>query len=179
VGWRPPNAFDKDDLEQWLRQNAACEVQTLDGLFAFACHRLRSIRVELPAEGELQRVIQSALSGFFKDTQRHIEAAIPTEVRIRIDDVLVVPESRVISEFERIKADSGKPGVGQFETEVEKLRAIRAVGLSPDPFKIVPWKVLQTLRRRALNEKASEMCEHADEIRYALMGVCSTCGAWN
>ena len=170
TGWRPPDAFDKEDLDHWLRQHAVCEVQTLDGLFAFACHRLRSLRVELPAEGELQRVVQSALSGFFQDTQRQITAAIPPEVRLRIDDLLVVPEGRVLSEFERIKADPGKPGVGQFEAEVEKLRAIRAVGLSPDPFECVPWKVLQTLRRRAMNEKASEMREHSDEIRYALMG---------
>lgn len=170
TGWRPPDAFDKEDLDHWLRQHAVCEVQTLDGLFAFACHRLRSLRVELPAEGELQRVVQSALSGFFQDTQRQITAAIPPEVRLRIDDLLVVPEGRILSEFERIKADPGKPGVGQFEAEVEKLRAIRAVGLSPDPFERVPWKVLQTLRRRAMNEKASEMREHSDEIRYALMG---------
>ncbi|MDH5740283.1 MAG: DUF4158 domain-containing protein, partial [Nitrospira sp.] len=170
TGWRPPDAFDKEDLDHWLRQHAVCEAQTLDGLFAFACHRLRSLRVELPAEGELQRVVQSALSGFFHDTQRQITAAIPPEVRLRIDDLLVVPEGRVLSEFERIKADPGKPGVGQFEAEVEKLRAIRAVGLSPDPFERVPWKVLQTLRRRAMNEKASEMREHSDEIRYALMG---------
>ncbi len=170
MGWRPCDAFDKDDLEQWLRQKATYEVHTLDGLFAFACHRLRSFRVELPAEGELQRVVQSALSGFFQDIQRRVAAAIPAEVRGRIDQLLVVPEGCVMSEFERIKADPGTSGAGQFETEVEKLRTIRAVGLSPEPFASVPWKVLQTLRRRAMNEKASEMREHGDDIRYALMG---------
>jgi len=40
----------------------------------------------------------------------------------------------------------------------------------PSPWQGVPHKVLQMLKRRAANEKASEMREHPDEIRYALMG---------
>ena len=39
-----------------------------------------------------------------------------------------------------------------------------------DPFALVPSKVLQTLKRRATNEIATEMRSHPDEIRYALMG---------
>jgi len=36
--------------------------------------------VELPAEGELQRLVNSALTGFFQDIQRHITEAIVREV---------------------------------------------------------------------------------------------------
>src|SRR5262249_38964718 len=63
-----------------------------------------------------------------------------------------------------------KPGVDNPEAEIVKLHAIRAVGLDETPFRGVPWKVLQMLKRRASNEQASEMREHPEGIRYALLG---------
>ena len=86
-----------------------------------------------------------------------------------MDDLLLVPESGVISGFEKLKADPGKPGVDNLQGEIGKLQAIRSIGLQAEPFVEVPWKVLQMFKRRAANEKASEMREHPEEIRYALM----------
>jgi hypothetical protein len=170
TGWRFLAAQDKLELEQWLRGEAAYESQSAEMLLDTACERLRGRRVEVPAEKELERVVTSALSGFFQDVHRHITEAMPTEVRTRIDNLLVVPDSGVVSEFEKMKADSGKPGVDQFQAEIDKLRAIRTIGLPSDPFALVPWKVLQMLKRRATNEIATEMRGHLEEIRYALMG---------
>ncbi|HTD14651.1 MAG TPA: DUF4158 domain-containing protein [Chthoniobacterales bacterium] len=50
TGWRFPTAQDKEELEQWLRQEAAFQAHTADRLFDCACRRLRDVRVELPAE---------------------------------------------------------------------------------------------------------------------------------
>ena len=151
TGWRFPTAQDKVDLEQWLRQRAAYEAHSAEALLDRACERLRQLRVELPAEGELQRVINRALSGFFQDVHRRISEAIPAEIRTRIDQLLVVPDSEVVSAFEDLKADSGKPGVDQLQVEIDKLRAIRAVGLGAESLAGVPHKVLQMLKRRAAN----------------------------
>jgi hypothetical protein len=54
-----------------------------------------------------------------------------------------VSESAGISGFENLKADPGRPGVDNFQGEIGKLRAIRAIGLRAEPFAEVPWKVLQ------------------------------------
>lgn len=170
TGWRFPTAQDKEELELWLRQEAAFQAHTADRLFDYACQRLRDWQVELPAEGELQRIVSAALSGFFQDIHRRIAAAIPPDVRVRMDDLLLVPESGVVSGFETLKADPGKPGVDNLRGEIGKLQAIRAVGLQAEPFAEVPWKVLQMFKRRATNEKASEMREHPEGVRYALMG---------
>jgi hypothetical protein len=151
-------------------KRAATESQSAEMLLDAACGRLWRLRVELPAEGELQRLVTSPLVDFFQDIQRHIAEAMPIEVRVRIDNLLMVPDADFVSEFERMKADSGKPGVDQLQAEIDKLRAIRAVGVPADPFALVPWKVLQTLKRRATNEIATEMRSHPEEIRYALMG---------
>ena len=41
TGWQFPTAQDKDDLERWLREEAALEVQEGERLFDHACQRLR------------------------------------------------------------------------------------------------------------------------------------------
>lgn len=170
TGWRFPTAQDKDDLERWLREEAAWEVQEGERLVDRACQRLRSLRVELPIEAELQRIVNAALSGFFHDVHRRIAEAIPAEIRSRMDNLLVIPAEGGASGFEALKHDPGKPGVENLQAELDRLRAIRAVGLGTEPFAGVPPKVLQTLKRRAANEKASEMRAHPDDIRHALMG---------
>ncbi len=117
-----------------------------------ACQRLHKLRVELPAEGELRRVVDAGLNGFFQDVYRRIAEAIPAEARNRIDGLLVVPEGRSVSGFEDLKADPGKPGVENLQAEIAKLRAIRSVSLGAEPAAGVPWKVLHMLKRRATGD---------------------------
>ncbi|MBV9490864.1 MAG: Tn3 family transposase, partial [Verrucomicrobia bacterium] len=170
TGWRFATAQDKEALEQWLRHQAANEAHTAEALFDRACERLRGLRVELPAEGELQRVVNAALNGFFQDVHRRIADALGPEVCAGIDALLVVPESAMVSAFEGLKADPGKPGVDNFQVEIEKLKRVRAVGVGSEAFAGVSWKVLQLLKRRASNETATEMRDHHSEaVRHALM----------
>jgi TnpA family transposase len=170
TGWRFPTKQDKEELEHWLRTEAAFAASTTEQLFVAAGQRLRALHVELPAEGELERVVNAALSGFFQDIHQRIATAISPAVRQRMDSLLLVAEAKTVSFFETLKAEPGKPGVDNLQTEIAKLHAIRAVGLEETPFVGVPWKALQMLKRRASNEKASEMREHPEGIRYALLG---------
>ena len=125
--------------------------------------------MELPAEGELERVVNAALNGFFQDIHRWISDALAPDVRDDIDALLVVPESAAVSGFEGLKADPGKAGVHNLQAEIEKLTRIRAIWVGTETFANVPWKVLQMLKRRASKETASEMRDHSNVIRYALM----------
>ncbi|HEY5705832.1 MAG TPA: hypothetical protein VIS96_09685 [Terrimicrobiaceae bacterium] len=61
---------------------------------------LRTLRVELPAEGELDRIINAALNGFFQDVHQRISDTLAPDVRACIDSLLVVPESAAVSAFE-------------------------------------------------------------------------------
>ena len=80
-----------------------------------------------------------------------------------------VPED-VGALFETLKAEPGKPGVDNLQTEITKLHAIRAVGLEETLFVGVPWKVLQMLKRRASNEKASERANWRCRVRRTRRG---------
>ena len=90
--------------------------------------------MKLPTEGELERVINAALNGFFQDVHQRISDALAAEVRARIDSLLTVPESAAVSGFEKLKTDPGKAGVDNLQTEIEKLTKIRAVGVGTEPF---------------------------------------------
>ncbi len=89
-----------------------------------------------------------------------------------------MPESAAVSGFEGLKADPGKAGVDNFQAEIEKLTRIRAIWVGTETFANVPWKVLQMLKRRASKETASEMRDHSNVIRYALMAPISMCALW-
>jgi hypothetical protein len=170
TGWRFPTIEDKDELERWLRAEGALQAHTADLLFGVACRRMRNLQIELPSERELRRIVSAALAGFFQDIHQRVTDAIGSDVRPRIDDLLMLPDDEIVSTFEELKSEVGKAGVRNFRAEIARLKIIRAIGLSPEPFSALPWKVLQALRRRAGNEKASEMREHPEVIRYGLMG---------
>jgi hypothetical protein len=169
-GWRFATASDKQDLEEKLRREEAEFAITSEKLLDSACRRLRELRIELPAEPELQRLVNAALNGYFHDLYQRLTAQTPAEVRSRMDALLLVPKEESLSTFELLKNDAANAGVENMRSEITKLRLLRSVGLPPEPFGSTPIKVLQLLNRRALNEKASEMREHPDAIRYALLG---------
>ena len=91
-------------------------------------------------------------------------------VRARMDELLVVPKEGALSTFELRKADAANAGVENMGNEIVKRRLLRSVGLPAAPFAKTPMKVRQLLKRWAWNEKASEVREHPEAIRYALLG---------
>ena len=51
--------------------------------------------IELPAERELQRLVRTALHGFFQDLYTRITAQLPPEVLARLDALLLVESDAV------------------------------------------------------------------------------------
>jgi len=171
TGWRSMTSEDKQELEQWLRLEGALSAPSGEKLLDCACQRLFQLRLELPAEAELQRLVNAALNGYFSDLYERTTAQLPLKVQTQLDELLVVPTGGVVSRFESLKADAANPGVNNLEQEIWKLKTLRTVGVPPEAFRSIPWKVLQMLKRRAWNEKASEMREHPHSIRYALLAT--------
>jgi hypothetical protein len=59
TGFRPGNGDDFQKLGQWLVDEAASH-PTRPKMFAAAIQRCRHLRIELPVEKELQRLVSSA-----------------------------------------------------------------------------------------------------------------------
>ena len=68
---------DKQELEQWLRQEGALSAPSGEKLLDCACQRLFQLRLELPAEAELQRLVNAALNGYFYDLYEQMTAQLP------------------------------------------------------------------------------------------------------
>jgi len=131
--------------------------------------RLRAGKIELPAEKEMRRSVNAALHGFFQDIYTRISARLSPDVRTNLDQLLTIPEGESVSRFEKLKADPRSPGVESLKHEIEKLQQLRAVGIRAEDLADVPPQALLILKRRARNERAGEMHEHPEAIRYTLL----------
>jgi TnpA family transposase len=169
TGWRFPTAQDKQVLEAWLRTQGALEAPTEEEWCECTYARLRAFGIELPAEAELRRIVRAALRGFFDDLYQRVTAQLPEAVRTTLDALLVVGSDETQSAFDRFKAEPSAPGVKSLRQEIAKLQSLRALSVPAEALAAVPVKVLQTLKRRAHNERVGEMRVHPDPIRYALM----------
>jgi TnpA family transposase len=169
LDWRFPTAQDKQELERWLQTSAAPAAPTEEGLSEAAYARLRELRIELPAERELQRLVRTALHGFFQEIYTRITAQLLPEVLVRLDALLLVESDASQSVFDQLKAAPSTPGVKNLQHELTKLQTLRGLGVPVAAFVGIPEKVLQLLKRRAANERAGEMRAHPPAIRYALL----------
>jgi Domain of unknown function (DUF4158) len=157
TGVRFPIGQDKYALETWLRRHGAPEAPTEEALCECAYTRLRTCGIELPAEAELGRMVRAALHGFFDDLYQQVMAQLPETVRVALDALLVVGPDEMQSAFDRLKAEPSAPGVRPIQQEVAKLQTLRAIGVPAASLAAVPFIVIQTLKRRATNERAGEI----------------------
>jgi len=75
TGWRFATAADKQELEERLRREEAEFAITSEKLLDAAYRRLRELRVELPAEPKLQRLVNTGLNGYpSTQTSLHLRA---------------------------------------------------------------------------------------------------------
>jgi hypothetical protein len=169
TGFRFPQVQDKEDLENWLRQEGTLQAITSADLFECAVQRFRSLQIELPSEKELQRIVNAALNGFFSDVHNKITQQLDDKVRKAIDGILTVPDGESFSTFEKLKGSARTSSVKNLQKKIIKLQQLRSMGISKEYLRDVPFEVQKLLKRRANNETASEMRNHPDEVRYGLM----------
>lgn len=169
TGWRFPTAQDKQALETWLQTQAAPIAPTEADLQECAYRHLRTLGIELPAERELQRMVRTALHGFFYTLYHQITVRLTDPVRAALDALLVVGSDETHSVFDQLKADPAAPGIKPLQHEIAKLHTLRALNVPPEALAGVSDPVLHLLTRRAANERAGEMRAHPAAIRYALL----------
>jgi hypothetical protein len=88
--------------------------------------------IELPAEQGLQRIVRTALHGFFHDLYARVTAQLSETTRANLDQLLVVAPGASQSTFDQLKADPSAPGVKNLQKEVTTLQTLRALGISAE-----------------------------------------------
>lgn len=171
LGWTFLTPDKRQALIQWVGevafQNVGDEGELRDAVYRY----LKKEKIELLAENELLRLINSTWHECFQNLYQQIFSGLSAETQAKMDVLLTVRELESLTDFEKLKTSSAKPGVNNLVKEIKKLQILRKVQLTETSIINVPPKILRLLSRRARNEKAGEMRNHSPAVRYSLM-VC-------
>lgn len=159
---------DKQLLENYLETEAIVQTYTQESFMQCAIERFRSIKVELPSKKELERIVNAALNKFFQKINQKVTERLSEQSKQKLDKLLnIAPDT--FSDFDKLKAEARQAGINNLEKEIWKLQLSKDVAINKESFSDIPIKAIKILKLRARNETASEMREHPEQIRYALL----------
>ena len=169
LGWTFLTPDKRQELMRWIGevafQNVGDEEELRNSVYLY----LKKEKIELLSENELLRLINATWNDSFQKFYQQIFSRLSTETQTQIDKLLSVKENETLTDFEKLKTSSSKPGVQNLAKEIKKLKILRSVELPENIGTFVPPKILKLLSRRAKNEKAGEMRNHPAAVRYSLM----------
>lgn len=177
LGFRECTVADAEVLTVWLAEQVAEEERRPEQVReALVAHCLVE-RIEPPTDGRIDRIVASAL--------HRAEDALTGRISSRLSaaaariEALVVPTSPETDEDEAegcvllafIKADPGEVSLDSMLTEIERLLAVRAVGVPAGVFADVAPRVLTAWRTRAAVESPSHLRSHPAPLRLTLLAA--------
>jgi TnpA family transposase len=170
TGFRPSNKEDFQKLLQWLIDDAQRH-PTRSKMYSAAIRRCRHLRLELPREKELQRLVNSAWRQYLSIVCREISERLGQKIQKKMDHFLDFdPDDK--ERYGWMKANPRKIGIKTLMSEIKRLQFVNEFGIKADVHLIdVPDDVLKLLRERAAPEGSYQIKRHRPEYRYALMAV--------
>lgn len=147
-------AGERQALRAHLRE-AAAHLDRTAGLVAHAEAYLRDARVLLPAASTLRRLTGEVLADVAAETERRVEAALPSDVRSALDRLLETGGSDTRSPLQMLKDPPGATSPRALVAETDKLSTIRETGaLGVD----LSW--LRPSRRKAFAHRVRASTAH-------------------
>jgi hypothetical protein len=167
LGFREASVADAEELGVWLRDNVVAETRDHGRLAEKLEERCRALRIEPPTPDRVGRIVRGAVRAYEDRLHAAIHAQLPPEVRERLDALLwplpagtgandgedeiagqAAPGARALLNF--VRGDPGKAGVAAVERGLERLEAIRTIGLPPRLFAgVLPHECCHTRWRCA------------------------------
>ena len=185
-GFRTARISDSEEISNWLIDKILPSEQRFEPLLQLIYQRFRELQIEPPTLKQVERLIRSSIrqheTSFCNQTYskltahniEQIDILLTTEETKNTENESLqklTPGKLKTSDFAFLKTDPGPVGLGSFLTEIEKLKRIRAVGLSADLFKGISTKLVKTYRQRAATETPYLLRQHPTPIRYSLMAA--------
>ena len=171
TGFRSCNESDLQELSQWLVSRAGKHHLSRQGMFSSAIQQCRQLRLELPAEKEFRRLVNSAWQQFLNGISQKITDRLSPEILEKMDRCLDTAPAET-ERYEWLKAHPGKFGMKSLKLEIKRLEFIKEFSIRSDIHLMdVPAEMLKLLRDRAFPEGTYQMKRHPLHIRYALMTI--------
>jgi TnpA family transposase len=172
LGFRGATVADAEALGAWLRDNAVAASRDHGRLAARLEERCRALRIEPPTPNRVARIVRGAVRAHEDRLHATIHARLPAGVRERLDALLrPLPAGTAAAGDDEdppsatgarallnvVRGDPGKAGVAGVTRGLERLEAIRAVGLPPDLFTGVLPHEVELCRRRVAVQPPSDL----------------------
>lgn len=170
LGFRERSTADADKLTAWLAAEVACQERRFDLVRQELLGEFRRERIEPPTAGRIERMVRSALHQAEKEWCARVHARLPVEVVARLEELAGADDDGP-SLLATIKAVPGSVSLDSMLAEIEKLRAVRAVGVPAAALADVAPKVLAGWRARAMVEAPSHLARHTPALRVTLLAA--------
>jgi TnpA family transposase len=169
-GYRECTVDDAEALQRWLVAHVAERDPRLEVVRDELLGRCRKWRVEPPSEGRVERITRSAIQVAQTALCERIVGRLASEAIARIESLLTIDEDED-SVLALIKSAPGNVSLETMLAEIEKLEAVRAIGLPSGLFSDVSPRVLAGWRQRAAVESPSHLREHPRALRLTLLAA--------
>jgi hypothetical protein len=177
LGFRECTVADAEALTVWLVEHVAEDERRPEQVREALLAHCSVERIEPPTARRIDRIVASAL--------HQAEVVLTLRVSSRLSAVagqleaLVEPASTDPDQEEAegcavlafIKADPGDVSLDSMLTEIERLLAVRAVGLPAGVFADIAPRVLTAWRTRAAVESPSHLRSHPTPLRLTLLAA--------
>ena len=174
-GFRECSTADADTAVAWLAEHV-CERErstsvVRDELLAW----FRRQQIEPPTAGRIDRLVRSGLHRGEAALTATIASRLPADVRSRLDDLIAAPDETIEGDDESawslILAEPGDVSLTTMLVEIDKLNAVRFVGIPSTVFDDVAPGVVERWRARAAVESPSHLRRHGDDLRWSLLAA--------
>ncbi|MEU4645577.1 DUF4158 domain-containing protein [Micromonospora sp. NPDC023814] len=170
LGFRECSTADADKLTAWLAAEVAGQERRFDLVRQELLAEFRRGRIEPPADGRIERMVRSALHQAEKELCARVHGRLPADVLARLEELAGADDDGP-SLLATIKAVPGSVSLDSMLAEIEKLRAVRAVGVPAAALANVAPKVLAGWRARAMVEAPSHLARHTPQLRVTLLAA--------
>lgn len=147
LGFRECTVADGEKLADWLAEHVAQEERRPDRVREALLVHCRTDRIEPPTSGRIDRIVNSAL--------HQAEQVLTLRISSRLSQDTISSLLNLIAsdgegeELSLIKSDPGSVSLESMLTEINKLEAVRAIGLPPHLFNDVTPRILAGWRASA------------------------------
>ena len=155
LGFKPFNGWEVVHLMRFLYARMLVSDERPTALFDHATRRLTERQVILPGARVLERLVVRVRDHVTKRLYRTLSKRITGKQAERLDDLLIVPEGERRTPLERLRTPSTRTSSPALVAALERIEAIRALGVSQRPA-AKPLERAQPVRYRRLGAAFGE-----------------------
>jgi len=173
-GFRECTVEDAQAIERWLAEHVARADPRQDVVSQELLALCRRWRVEPPAEGRIDRIARAAIHAAQRSLTERIASRIPAATADRTEALIAMVDEEDAESggvLGLIKSAAGNVSLETMLVEIDKLEAVRAIGLPAGLFADVTPRVLAGWRQQAAVESPSHLRRHSRALRLTLLAA--------